>query len=133
MVVTSVADGPHPVDRHVGRRLAERRLELGYSQSELANALGLTFQQVQKYEKGTNRVSASKLWAAAAFLGVEVSFFFDGLTHDLAAAREDQFLPTPTRTTVELQRLVPRLSAARQKMALDLVRELAEPSAPTDA
>ena len=54
-------DGPHPVDRHVGRRVCEKRISLGYNQSDLGRALGLTFQQVQKYEKGTNRISASKL------------------------------------------------------------------------
>jgi transcriptional regulator with XRE-family HTH domain len=61
--------GPHPVDLHVGREIAARRKALGRSQTDLAKALGLTFQQVQKYEKGLNRVSASKLAATAEFLG----------------------------------------------------------------
>ena len=52
-------DGPHPVDRHVGRRVCEKRIGLGYNQSDLGRALGLTFQQIQKYEKGANRISAS--------------------------------------------------------------------------
>ena len=73
-------DGPHPVDRHVGRRVCEKRLALGYNQSDLGRALGLTFQQIQKYEKGTNRVSASKLWDIARFFKVDIGYFFEGLT-----------------------------------------------------
>lgn len=70
---------PDPVDIHVGRRLRMRRKDLGYSQQALADALGLTFQQVQKYEGGSNRISASKLHAAAMFLKTPVAFFFEGL------------------------------------------------------
>jgi transcriptional regulator with XRE-family HTH domain len=66
------------VDKHVGARLRMRRLMLDKSQSELGVALGLTFQQVQKYEKGANRVSASRLQHLANILGVPVSFFFEG-------------------------------------------------------
>jgi transcriptional regulator with XRE-family HTH domain len=68
----------HPTDKHVGARLRMRRLMLHMSQSEVANALGLTFQQVQKYEKGTNRVSASRLQQLCAILKVPVPFFFEG-------------------------------------------------------
>jgi transcriptional regulator with XRE-family HTH domain len=68
----------HPTDRHVGARLRMRRLMLNKSQSDIANALGLTFQQVQKYEKGSNRVSASRLQHLCKILDVPVSFFFDG-------------------------------------------------------
>ncbi|ATC25648.1 XRE family transcriptional regulator [Caulobacter vibrioides] len=70
---------PDPVDIHVGRRLRMRRKDLGYSQQALADALGLTFQQVQKYEGGSNRISASKLHGAAMFLKTPVAFFFEGL------------------------------------------------------
>ena len=70
---------PDPVDMHVGRRLRMRRKDLGYSQQALADALGLTFQQVQKYEGGSNRISASKLHGAAMFLKTPVAFFFEGL------------------------------------------------------
>ena len=69
-------DGPHPVDRHVGRRVCEKRISLGYNQSDLGRALGLTFQQVQKYEKGANRVSASRLHQVATALGCSVADFF---------------------------------------------------------
>jgi transcriptional regulator with XRE-family HTH domain len=67
---------PHPVDVHVGKRVRARRLLLGMNQQKLAAALGLTFQQVQKYERGANRVSASRLSAIADVLHVPVSFFF---------------------------------------------------------
>lgn len=69
---------PHPIDVEVGRRIRMRRTLLGLSQTTLADALGITFQQVQKYEKGTNRVGASRLQAIAAFLQTSVSFFFEG-------------------------------------------------------
>jgi transcriptional regulator with XRE-family HTH domain len=69
---------PNPTDKHVGSRMRMRRLELRISQIELAEGLGLTFQQVQKYENGTNRVSASRLQQAAHILQVPVTFFFDG-------------------------------------------------------
>jgi transcriptional regulator with XRE-family HTH domain len=68
----------HPIDQHVGARLRMRRLMLNISQSGVADALGLTFQQVQKYEKGANRISASRLQQLCKILEVPVSFFFDG-------------------------------------------------------
>ena len=68
----------HPTDKHVGNRLRMRRLMLHKSQSDVANALGLTFQQLQKYENGTNRISASRLQGLCAILQVPVSFFFEG-------------------------------------------------------
>lgn len=68
---------PNPIDIHVGSRIRLRRTMLGMSQEKLGEALGITFQQVQKYEKGTNRVGASRLQNIAAILGVPVSFFFE--------------------------------------------------------
>jgi transcriptional regulator with XRE-family HTH domain len=73
---------PNPIDVHVGKRIRMRRLFLGMNQETLANALGLTFQQVQKYEGGANRVSASRLSAMADILGVPISFFFGDLQLD---------------------------------------------------
>ena len=69
---------PHPVDVHVGTRLRLRRVVLGYSQERLATALGLTFQQIQKYEKGTNRISASRLFELGRILDVSVEYFYEG-------------------------------------------------------
>jgi transcriptional regulator with XRE-family HTH domain len=68
----------HPTDKHVGARLRMRRIMLHRSQSQIADALGLTFQQIQKYEKGSNRISASRLQYLSKILDVPVSFFFDG-------------------------------------------------------
>lgn len=73
----------HPVDRHVGARLRVARLQKKMSQECLARAAGVTFQQMQKYEKGDNRVSASRLWMIAQTLALPVSFFFEGLPEDL--------------------------------------------------
>jgi transcriptional regulator with XRE-family HTH domain len=69
---------PNSIDIHVGSRLRMRRMMLGMSQEKLGEAFGLTFQQVQKYEKGTNRISASRLQQAAQILDVSVPFFFEG-------------------------------------------------------
>ena len=70
-------DGPHPIDIQVGHRVRERRTLLGLSQSHLAEQVGLTFQQIQKYERGTNRISASRLWQLSEVLGVPISWFFE--------------------------------------------------------
>ena len=68
----------HPVDIHVGQRIRLARVSKGMSQTALAEAVGVTFQQVQKYEKGTNRTSASRLFQFAGVLDVDISYFFDG-------------------------------------------------------
>ena len=69
---------PNPIDKHVGSRVRMRRMMLEMSQERLGDALGLTFQQVQKYEKGTNRIGASRLQQISNILDVPVSFFFEG-------------------------------------------------------
>jgi transcriptional regulator with XRE-family HTH domain len=69
---------PNPTDKHVGARVRMRRMMLGMSQEKLGDALGLTFQQVQKYEKGANRIGASRLQQISQILQVSVSFFFEG-------------------------------------------------------
>ncbi len=70
---------PHPVDVHVGKHLRTQRALFGLNQTDLAEKLGVTFQQLQKYESGANRMSASRLWEASKVLGVPVSYFFKGL------------------------------------------------------
>lgn len=72
-------EGPDPIDRHVGTRIRGRRVGMRISQTKLGQAIGVTFQQIQKYESGTNRVGASNLFKIAQSLGVDVSFFFQGL------------------------------------------------------
>lgn len=79
-----------PVDLHVGRRIRERRLIVNMSQMALADRLGVTFQQVQKYENGGNRISASRLFAIAAALGVPISYFFEGIEGAQAGATVKQ-------------------------------------------
>jgi transcriptional regulator with XRE-family HTH domain len=72
---------PNPIDKHVGSRVRMRRMMLSMSQEKLGDALGLTFQQVQKYEKGTNRIGASRLQQIANILQVPPAFFFEGAPH----------------------------------------------------
>ena len=91
--ITAKEYGPDPVDVHVGKRLRLRRTLLNMSQEQLANAIGVTFQQVQKYERGSNRVSASRLFDVARVLGVEISFFFEDINKDVTANRPTQNLP----------------------------------------
>jgi len=69
---------PNPIDKHVGSRVRMRRMMIGMSQEKLGEKLGITFQQIQKYEKGTNRIGASRLQQIATVLSVPVSFFFEG-------------------------------------------------------
>ena len=80
-----IKKAPNPIDKHVGSRVRMRRVLIGMSQEKLGEALGLTFQQVQKYEKGTNRIGASRLQQISTILGVSVSFFFDGAPGEDAA------------------------------------------------
>jgi len=119
---------PSPVDQHVGRRIRMRRMMIGLSQEKLGAALGLTFQQVQKYEKGSNRVGASRLLEIAGVLGVGVEYFYEGLPQvGPDAPRHEammEFLTIPdserlVRNFVELKDEV-----ARRKVA-DLVEWLA--------
>ena len=69
----------HPVDVHVGKRVRHRRWMVGMTQQQLGEAVGIKFQQIQKYETGMNRVSASRLWDIATVMSVPISFFFEGL------------------------------------------------------
>jgi transcriptional regulator with XRE-family HTH domain len=79
---TIVVDGPHPIDVYVGARIRLQRIMRGLTQSELARLVGISFQSVQKYERGENRVSASRLHEFAAALGVSEQYFFDGVGAD---------------------------------------------------
>ena len=76
----------HPVDLHVGARVRQRRTLLGMTQTDLADATGLTFQQVQKYENGTNRISASRLYDLSRVLDVPIEYFFDDMPPEVAAS-----------------------------------------------
>jgi transcriptional regulator with XRE-family HTH domain len=87
------AKPPNPVDRHVGSRVRMRRIMLGMSQERLGEGLGLTFQQIQKYEKGTNRIGASRIQQISEILQVPVSFLFEGSPGSSAVFNE---APSPT-------------------------------------
>ncbi|HWT51563.1 MAG TPA: helix-turn-helix domain-containing protein [Caulobacter sp.] len=133
---------PRPVDVHVGGRVRMRRKMIGVSQEQLADALGLTFQQVQKYELGSNRVSASKLYEIAKILKVPIAFFFVGLVDTATNAKAYEasrrelvirtFLNTPEG--LELAAAFPRIGHGRvSRELLDLIRMIADETAPDDA
>ena len=73
---------PHPTDVHVGQKVREARVTKGYSQDDLAKKLGISFQQVQKYEKGTNRIGSSRLWEISIALDSPITYFFEGIDSD---------------------------------------------------
>jgi transcriptional regulator with XRE-family HTH domain len=83
----------HPVDVHVGKRIRHRRWLIGMTQQQLAEKVGIKFQQIQKYETGANRVSASRLWDISDAMEVPVSFFFDGLQEEGKASSEAGSVP----------------------------------------
>ena len=119
---------PNPADVHIGGRIRLTRLEISMSQTTLAEGLGLTFQQVQKYEKGANRVGGSRLWAISQVLGVPPAFFFEGLDD---AALDDAGTAAVVNernafmSTMEGQKLASRFLAiesdATRRAVLDLL------------
>lgn len=141
---------PSPIDQHVGSRIRLRRTLMGMSQERLGEALGLTFQQVQKYERGVNRVGASRLFDLSRVLDVPISFFFDDMPDQLAstfgtqntslssrravgfADAQDAFADDmfSRRETLELVRAYYRITdAAVRKRVFDLIKSLT-PDAP---
>ncbi|WP_031230837.1 helix-turn-helix domain-containing protein [Asticcacaulis sp. YBE204] len=122
---------PNPIDVYVGERIRMRRKFLGLSQEALANSLGLTFQQVQKYERGSNRISASKLYQTARTLQAPISYFFEGVDAEVHAetsvgeASVHSFLATGEG--IELAASFPRIESSRhRRRVLDLVKTLAD-------
>jgi transcriptional regulator with XRE-family HTH domain len=118
------------MDRHVGARLRERRIMLGLSQREMAELIGLSYQQVNKYERGLNRLSSGRLYQVAQALDTDVGYFFEGM------GRDNTFVPTQQqRRLLELVRdfmAIPLRS--HQQGIISLARALAEPDAgPLDA
>ena len=93
---TFLRDGPDPVDVHVGARVRERRVSLGMSQEALGEHFRLTFQQIWQYEKGVNRISASKLWALSHLFEVSIEWFFEGLG-EAGKGQEDVMTRQETR------------------------------------
>lgn len=120
-----VADGvPNPVDVHVGNRIRLRRTILGYSQQFMARKLGLTFQQVQKYEKGCNRVGASRLWDISKVLKVPMDFFFEDMDKSVES-KSPMMLVMPESESVEMfaeEADEMDLDPMKRKETLELVR-----------
>ena len=130
---------PNPVDKYVGSRVRMRRIMLGMSQEKLGDALGLTFQQVQKYEKGTNRVGASRLQQISEILQVPVSFLFDGgprgnangeaFGEGTSPAYVSDFLATSEG--LALTRAFTRISDAKMRRSIvELVEQIAAVNGP---
>lgn len=121
------------IDIHLGRRLRRRRRILGLTQQQLANACGVRFQQIQKYECAANRMSASRLWQLAEVLEVPVSYFYDGLSQDGNEDKEPE-PPEPTagKETKALIRAFYSLSERPRQRLLELAKSLNEnePAAP---
>ena len=118
----------HPVDVHVGKRIRQRRWMNGTTQQQLAEAVGIKFQQIQKYETGMNRVSASRLWDIAAVLSVPVSFFFEGLEDSELEERQSD-VPSDVLTdkeALELLRSYYAIPENQRRRLFDLARVLSE-------
>ena len=134
-----MAANPNPVDIHVGSRVRLRRTLLGMSQEKLGEALGLTFQQVQKYERGTNRISSSRLYHLGMILDVSIAYFFDDMPALVKNARpgmgesaQHVFKPDPLarRETLELVRAYYRISDPRaRKRLFEMAKAMAKLSA----
>lgn len=133
------AKTPNPVDKHVGSRVRMRRIMLGMSQEKLGEALGLTFQQIQKYEKGTNRIGASRVQQIGDVLKVPVSFFFEGGPTSSASAEGFGEAPSPayvsdflaTSEGLALIRAFTRIADAKLRRSIvDLVEQMASREVP---
>jgi transcriptional regulator with XRE-family HTH domain len=124
---------PHPVDVHVGGRVRLRRMLLGMSQDKLGDALGLTFQQVQKYEKGVNRIGASRVFEISKILDVPIQFFYDdyvgrsGQSYGFAESDDDGFMALlHSPEGVQLCRYFAEIEDPKvRRRVLDLVKTLA--------
>lgn len=129
---------PHPIDIHVGQRLKQKRVLQGMKQSDLAEAVGITFQQVQKYERGANRMGASRLYEFSKVLQVPVSYFFEGLETKKESPPNNYDMAEETtlfehevinggREAMELMRSFQRLTDANlRKSVASLVKNMAD-------
>ena len=120
---------PHPVDVHVGKRVRHRRWLVGMTQQQLAESVGIKFQQIQKYETGANRVSASRLWDIADALDVEVSFFFEGLDSDSTERDDSTSVPSDLlgdKEALDLVRSYYAIPENQRRRLFDLARVLSD-------
>ena len=117
----------NPVDLHIGQRVRHRRWLLGMTQQQLAQSVGIRFQQIQKYESGANRVSASRLWDLSQALDIPVSFFFEGLTNGKIEANGDGSVEAgvlQNKETMDLIRAYYGLDEGPRRRLLDLAKAL---------
>ncbi len=112
----------HPVDVHVGKRIRHQRWMVGMTQQQLAEKVGIKFQQVQKYETGMNRVSASRLWDIAEALGVSIGFFFEGANGEKAAPTDLM----ADKEAVELVRSYFAIPQEQRRRLFELAKVLSE-------
>ena len=130
---------PNPIDIHVGKRVRLRRTLLGMSQEKLGKAVNLTFQQVQKYERGTNRIGSSRLYQLSQVLDISVSYFFDGLPSEFSGLKAPGLAdvkiasfegdPLVKRETLELVRAYYRITdPSVRKRVFELVKAVAKPA-----
>ncbi|MCP1334828.1 helix-turn-helix domain-containing protein [Futiania mangrovi] len=116
----------HHVDAHVGQRLRHRRWLAGMTQQQLGDAVGIKFQQIQKYETGMNRISASRLWDLAQALDVPVSFFFEGLDLEAAEAEGADKDVLKDKETMELLRAYYAIPDDQRRKLFDLAKAIGE-------
>ena len=117
----------HPVDVHVGKRIRHRRWLVGMTQQQLAQHVGIKFQQIQKYETGANRVSASRLWDISETLEVPVSFFFEGLERGQAEKTTTELVPSDLmgeKEALDLIRSYYSIPENQRRRLFDLARDL---------
>lgn len=119
----------HPVDVHVGKSVRQRRWMVGMTQQQLAERVGIKFQQIQKYETGMNRISASRLWDISEALEVPVSFFFEGIEEVAAAEGSGTSVPSDImadKEALELVRSYYSIPENQRRRLFDLARVLSE-------
>lgn len=119
----------HVVDAHVGKRIRQRRWLVGMTQQKLAELVGIKFQQIQKYETGANRVSASRLWDIAESLDIDVSFFFDGIREAQEAAATAGSIPVDMmgdKEAMELVRSYYAIPENQRRRLFELARVLSD-------
>jgi len=119
----------HPVDEHVGKRLRQRRWLVGMTQQQLAEHVGIKFQQIQKYETGANRVSASRLWDIASTLDVSINFFFDGLQAEKSVKIQSDAMPSDLmgdKEALDLVRSYYAIPENQRRRLFDLARVLSD-------
>ena len=119
----------HPVDEHVGKRLRQRRWLVGMTQQQLAEHVVIKFQQIQNYETGANRVSASRLWDIASTLDVSINFFFDGLQAEKGVKIQSDAMPSDLmgdKEALDLVRSYYAIPENQRRRLFDLARVLSD-------